>query len=108
VSIGKQPLSSYKSTICNNLEYQKLEQQILRQKRDLAKAKNTAENLSTALAGLNVETKKTTEKVSILAGQLEKISLSLVMAREKGITIAPKNEYIIYHLIILKTRDNTT
>jgi hypothetical protein len=108
VSIRKQPLPSYKPTICNNLEHQELEQQILRQGRDLAETENTAENLSTALAGLSVEAREATEKVSILAGQLEKVSLSLVMARKEKTTITPRNECTIYHLIIPRTRDNTT
>jgi hypothetical protein len=68
VLIKEQSPSLYKPTICNNLEYQKLEQQILRQRRDLTEAESTAENLSAILAGLNVETEKATEKASILAG----------------------------------------
>ena len=72
----------YELLICDNPQYQELEQQILRQEKDLAEAENTAKNLSIALTGLNVETEKATERVSILAGQLKKISLFLIMARE--------------------------
>ena len=74
----------------------------------MAKAENTAENLSITLAGLSVEIRKATERASILAGQLEEISLSLVMARKKEITIAPRNEYIIYYLMTPRTKNNTT
>jgi hypothetical protein len=74
----------------------------------LAEAENTAENLSTVLAGLSVEIGKTIKKASILAGQLEKASLSLVIIREKETIMAPKNEYIICRLVTPRTRDNTT
>jgi hypothetical protein len=83
-----------------------LEQQILRQRRDLAETESTAENLSIALAGLNIEAGKTIERISILAGQLKEVSLSLVMARKKGIMIALKNECTICHLVIFRIRDN--
>jgi hypothetical protein len=108
ISIEKRPLPLYKPTICNNLEYQKLKQQILRQRKDLAEAENTVKNLSTALAGLNVETEEATEKASILAGQLKEISLSLVIAREEEAVIIPRNECTICYLVISKIRDNTT
>jgi hypothetical protein len=52
----------------------------------LEEAKNTAKNLSAALAGLNVETGKITERASILVGQLKKVSLSLILLKEKEIT----------------------
>jgi hypothetical protein len=68
MSIKKRPSFFYKPTIYNNPEHQKLEQQILRQIKDLEKAENTAKNLSTALAGLSVEAEKITERISILAG----------------------------------------
>jgi hypothetical protein len=74
----------------------------------LAEAKNTAENLSIALVGLNVEVGEVIERVSILAGQLEEASLFLVMVREKEVMIAPRNEYIICHLVTSRIRDNTT
>ena len=64
-------------------------------------------NLSTVLAGLNVETEKVIKRVSILAGQLEKTSLSLVMAREEEIIITLRNECTICHLITFGIRDNT-
>jgi hypothetical protein len=108
VSIVEQPPPPYEPTICNNLEHQELEQQILRQGRDLAEAESTAENLSTALAGLSVEVGEATERASILAGQLEEASLSLVMAREEETTVAPRNECTICHLVTPRTRDNTT
>jgi hypothetical protein len=74
----------------------------------LAETENTAENLSTALAGLSVEAEKTTKKASILAGQLEKVSLSLVIAREKEIIIILRNECTICRLVTLRIRNNTT
>jgi hypothetical protein len=64
----KRLLLPYKLPICNNSQHQELEQQILRQTRDLAEAENTAKNLSTALAGMSIKTEKTIERVSILAG----------------------------------------
>jgi hypothetical protein len=80
----------------------------LRQKRDLAEAENTAENLSIALAGLNIEAGKATERASILAGQLKEISLSLIMAREEKVIIVLRNECTICHLITPRIKDNTT
>jgi hypothetical protein len=73
----------------------------------LAEAENTVKNLSIALAGLNVETRKAIKRVSILAGQLKKTSLFLVIIREEEAVITPKNEYIICHLVTPKIRDNT-
>jgi hypothetical protein len=73
----------------------------------LAEAESTAENLLIALAGLSIEAGKAIERVSILAGQLEKASLSLIMIREKKAIIALKNECIIYHLVTPRIRDNT-
>jgi hypothetical protein len=52
----------------------------------LEKAENTAENLSAVLAGLNVETGKAIKRTSILAGQLEEISLSLILLKKEEIT----------------------
>jgi hypothetical protein len=83
-----------------------LEQQILRQGRDLAETESTAENLSTALAGLSVEIGKAIERVSILAGQLEEASLFLVIIREEEATIVLRNECTICHLVTLRMRDN--
>jgi len=108
VLIVKQLSPPYESTICNNLEYQELEQQILRQKRDLTEAENTAKNLLTALTGLSVEIRKTTKKASILAGQLKKASLSLIIVKKEKTTITPKNECTICYLITLRTRDSIT
>ena len=71
----------------------------------MAEAESIAENLSTALAGLSVEVRKITERASILAGQLEKASLSLIMFREKDIIRASESEYIICRLIASRTRD---
>ena len=74
----------------------------------MAEAESTAENLSIVLAGLNVETGEAIERISILAGQLKKVSLSLVIAREKEIIMVPKNEYIICRLVTLRIRNNMT
>jgi hypothetical protein len=65
----------------------------------LAKAESTVKNLSIALTGLSIETEETIERVLILTGQLKKISLSLIIAKEKEVIMTPKNEYIIYRLI---------
>jgi hypothetical protein len=65
----------------------------------LEKTENTTENLLIVLAGLNVEAGKITEKVSILAGQLEKAFLSLILLKKEEITRVPGNEYTIYRLI---------
>jgi hypothetical protein len=73
----------------------------------LAEAESTAENLSIALAGLSVEIGKAIKKASILAGQLEKASLFLVIVREEKVIIALKNEYIICHLVTPGTKNNT-
>jgi hypothetical protein len=54
--------SPYEFLICNNPQYQELEQQILRQTRDLAEAEQTV------LAGISLEAGKATERASILAG----------------------------------------
>jgi hypothetical protein len=104
----KKPLPPYKLPICNNPQYQELEQQILRQKRDLAEAKSTAKNLSTALAGVSIKIEKTTKKASILAGQLEKISLSLVITREKETAMVLKIEYTIYRLVTPRVQNKET
>jgi uncharacterized coiled-coil protein SlyX len=85
-----------------------LEQQILRQARDLKEAENTAKNLSAALAGLNVEAGETTEKVSILAEQLEKASLSLILLKKEKAIRTLSNQCIIYRLIISQIRSHVT
>jgi hypothetical protein len=73
----------------------------------LAEAESTAENLSTTLAGLNVETEKAIKRVSILAGQLEKASLFLAIIKEEEAIMALRNECIICRLMISRIRDNT-
>ena len=92
MSIEERPPPPYELPLCNNLQHQELELQILRQARDLAEAESTAENLSTALAGVSLEAEEATERASILAGQLEEASLSLVMAREEEAIMAPRDE----------------
>jgi hypothetical protein len=79
----------------------------LRQRRDLAEAESTAENLSIALAGLSIKTGKAIKRASILAGQLKEVSLSLIMAREKKAVMVLRSEYTICRLIIPRIRDNT-
>jgi uncharacterized protein YoxC len=73
----------------------------------LTETESTVKNLSTALAGLNIETEEITEKASILAGQLKKTSLSLVMTREEEIIITLKNECTICRLTTLRIRDES-
>ena len=65
----------------------------------MAEAENTAENLSTVLAELSIKTEKEIERVSILAGQLKKIFLSLIIAREREVTIILRIRYIICRLV---------
>ena len=74
----------------------------------MAEAENTVKNLSTALAGLSVETEKAIERISILAEQLKKASLFLVIAKKEKAIITLKNECIICHLVTPGIRDNTT
>jgi hypothetical protein len=74
----------------------------------LAKAESTTKNLSIALAKISIKAKKTTEKVSILTGQLKKVFLSLIIAREEKATITLKIRYIIYRLIILRVQNKGT
>ena len=57
----------------------------------MEKAENTAENLSAALAGLNVEAGKVIERAAILAGQLEKAFLSLILLKEEEVIGIPSN-----------------
>jgi hypothetical protein len=102
--LKKSPLL-YELPICNNPQHQKLKQQILRQGKDLVKAESAAENLSTALARLSLKAEKATKRASILAGQLKKISLSLIMAKEKEATMAPRIRYTIYRLITPRVQD---
>jgi hypothetical protein len=65
----------------------------------LEKAENIIENLSVVLAGLSVETREIIKKNLILAGQLEKAFLSLILPREEKATGVLNNEYIICRLI---------
>ena len=74
----------------------------------MAEAENTAENLSTALAEISIKAGKAIKRASILAEQLEKTFLSLVIIREEKVIMAPKNECAIYYLVTLSTKDNTT
>jgi hypothetical protein len=67
----------------------------------LEEAENTVENLSAALAGLSVKAGEAIERVSILAGQLEKVSLSLILLKKEEITGILSNQYIICRLIAL-------
>jgi hypothetical protein len=71
----------------------------------LAEAENTAENLSTALARLSIKTGEATERTSILAGQLEEISLSLIIVREEEAAMISKVRYIIYRLMTPRVQD---
>ena len=74
----------------------------------MAEAESTVKNLSTILAGLSVEAKKIIKRALILAGQLEEISLSLIIIREKEAVITLKNEYTIYRLIAPRIRDHAS
>jgi hypothetical protein len=76
-----------------------LEQQILRQVRDLAEVESTAENLLTALAGISIKVGEAIKRALILARQLEEASLSLVIVGKKEVIIAFRNECTIYRLI---------
>jgi hypothetical protein len=60
------------------------------------------------LVGISLEAGKTIKKVSILVRQLEKTSLSLVMAKEKEAVMIPKIGYTIYRLIIPRVQDKGT
>jgi uncharacterized coiled-coil protein SlyX len=71
----------------------------------LEEAENTAENLSATLAELSVEAGKITERVSILAGQLKKVSLSLILSKKEEVTGILDNEYIICRLIAFRIKD---
>jgi hypothetical protein len=68
----------------------------------LAKAEKTAGNLFIALAGISLETGKTIERASILTGQLEKVSLFLIIIREKKIIMALRNECTIFRLVTFR------
>jgi hypothetical protein len=72
----------------------------------LEEAENTAKNLSAVLVGLSVEAGETIKRVSILTGQLEKASLFLILLREEKVTGIIGNEYIIYRLIVSRTRSH--
>ena len=51
----------------------------------MEEAENTAKNLSAALAGLSVEAGEVTERASILTGQLEEASLSLILLKKEKV-----------------------
>jgi hypothetical protein len=68
----------------------------------LAEAESTAENLLTALAEMSLKAKKAIKRVSILAKQLKKISLSLVMIRKEEAAMVPKIGCIICRLVTSK------
>jgi hypothetical protein len=104
----ERPPPPYELSICNNPQHQELEQQILRQTRDLAEAESTAENLSTALAGVSIEAGEATERASILAGQLEEASLSLVMVREEEAAMVLRVGCTICRLVIPRVQDEGT
>jgi hypothetical protein len=74
----------------------------------LAKAESTTKNLSAALARLSIEAREIIERASILAGQLEKISLSLIMLREEGIIKALENECTICRLVTPRIKDHAS
>jgi hypothetical protein len=71
----------------------------------LVKAEQTAENLLTTLAGISLKAGKAIKKALILIKQLEKASLSLVMARKEKIVIVLKIGYIICRLMIPRVQD---
>jgi hypothetical protein len=60
------------------------------------------------LARISIKAGEAIEKALILAGQLEKASLSLVMAREKEAVIILKIRYTICRLVTLKVQDKAT
>jgi uncharacterized coiled-coil protein SlyX len=68
----------------------------------LAEIESTIKNLSTALTEINIKIEKTIKRVSILIRQLKKISLSLIIVREKEAVIILKIGYTIYRLVTLK------
>jgi len=71
----------------------------------LAKAENAAENLLIALADVSLKAGKAIEKVSILAGQLKKVSLSLMIVRKEEAVKVLKVRYTIYRLVISRVQD---
>jgi hypothetical protein len=58
--------------------------------------------LSTVLTGISLKIGKITKRVLILAGQLKKIFLFLIIVREKKAIIILKVRCIICRLIIFK------
>ena len=50
-----------------------------------------AKNLSAVLAELSVKAGEITERTAILAGQLKKVSLSLILLKEEKVTGIPSN-----------------
>jgi hypothetical protein len=71
----------------------------------LEEAENTIENLLIVLIRLSVEAGEITERVSILVGQLKKVSLSLILSKKEEVTGIPDNEYIICRLIAFRIKD---
>jgi hypothetical protein len=51
------------------------------------------------LAGISLKARKAIKKASILTEQLEKASLSLIMAKEKEAAIVPRVKYTICRLM---------
>jgi hypothetical protein len=51
---------------------------------------------------VSLEAGKTIERALILAGQLEEISLSLIITRKEEAAMIPKIRYIIYRLMTPK------
>jgi hypothetical protein len=60
------------------------------------------------LAGVSLEAGEATERALILTGQLEEVSLSLIMIKEKKAAIAPKVRYTICRLITPRIQDEET
>ena len=72
----------------------------------MVEIENTIKNLSIVLAGLSVEAGKIIKRTLILAGQLKKASLSLIIFRKEKVIRALRNEYTIYCLVIPRTKNH--
>jgi hypothetical protein len=57
---------------------------------------------------MNLKTGKTSKRALILAKQLEKASLSLVITKKEKIIIMLKNEYTICRLVFPRVQDERT
>jgi hypothetical protein len=57
---------------------------------------------------MSLEAEKAIKRVSILAGQLEKAFLSLIMAKEKEAIIEPRVRYTIYRLMTPRVQNKAT